>query len=420
MRFAIRYACSLLSFIFLVVPSMALPNIGALMKRGPDGEPSHFERRLLSADPISLHTMITSLRDTVSELNNRTSVPEADDLMRTPVRQVTSDQIYRAFNIQPSDAMADYYRRRSLMPLGEDSSHAYQPPAQGARRGPCPGLNTIANHGYLPRNGIVNPIQLVVGTFEGLNLSPDLAGILAAISFIGMGDLLQMQLSIGAKSGLGDGLNHHGILEGDGSVTRLDHYFGNSWDANPALVEMFINETNTWGHGDVTPYSLAHSRYRAWDYGRKSNPVFDFNPWRMLVAYAESGFVHQLLRGSLSRFDEIAIRSWFVQERFPEGWSKRLVPFSTPEILAWAGLIAGLKPIIPGTGDGHGGFVPTPNTDPAYSKMAGMMGNKYANTTVGDLLCYAGNEVLGFIPSQLINIVGALGLKGVSTEIKCK
>jgi hypothetical protein len=36
-------------------------------------------------------------------------------------------------------------------------AHAFQPPnfAQGDQRGPCPGLNALANHGYIPRNGIV-------------------------------------------------------------------------------------------------------------------------------------------------------------------------------------------------------------------------------------------------------------------------
>ncbi|KAI3476547.1 hypothetical protein L1887_61879 [Cichorium endivia] len=98
-------------------------------------------------------------------------------------------------------------------------------------------------------------------------------------------------------------------MEGDGSVTRKDHYFGNSWDADPQLVAQFINETNTYGNGNVDVISLAHSRYRAWDSSRQNNPDFDFNPWRMLVAYGESGFVHEALRGSSAKFDECMIRS---------------------------------------------------------------------------------------------------------------
>lgn len=34
-----------------------------------------------------------------------------------------------------------------------DGAHAYHPPGLGDIRGPCPGLNAAANHGYLPRNG---------------------------------------------------------------------------------------------------------------------------------------------------------------------------------------------------------------------------------------------------------------------------
>ena len=32
-------------------------------------------------------------------------------------------------------------------------SHAFLPPGAGDLRGPCPGLNALANHGYLPHNG---------------------------------------------------------------------------------------------------------------------------------------------------------------------------------------------------------------------------------------------------------------------------
>lgn len=36
--------------------------------------------------------------------------------------------------------------------------HEFQPPnlAGGDQRGPCPGLNALANHGYIPRNGVVS------------------------------------------------------------------------------------------------------------------------------------------------------------------------------------------------------------------------------------------------------------------------
>jgi len=36
-----------------------------------------------------------------------------------------------------------------------DGEHAFVAPVKGDKRGPCPGLNAAANHGYLPHNGIL-------------------------------------------------------------------------------------------------------------------------------------------------------------------------------------------------------------------------------------------------------------------------
>lgn len=43
--------------------------------------------------------------------------------------------------------------------------YAYASPAADEIRGPCPGLNAAANHGYLPRSGIAN-IQQSMSLFE--------------------------------------------------------------------------------------------------------------------------------------------------------------------------------------------------------------------------------------------------------------
>lgn len=37
--------------------------------------------------------------------------------------------------------------------------HRWTAPGPGDLRGPCPGLNALANHGYFPRNGIV-PLEV--------------------------------------------------------------------------------------------------------------------------------------------------------------------------------------------------------------------------------------------------------------------
>lgn len=50
--------------------------------------------------------------------------------------------------------------------------HEFQPPNLdgGDQRGPCPGLNALANHGYIPRNGVVSVgcyDQAVIGILRG-------------------------------------------------------------------------------------------------------------------------------------------------------------------------------------------------------------------------------------------------------------
>ena len=52
--------------------------------------------------------------------------------------------------------------------LVNDAAHPWRAPGPGDQRGPCPGLNTLANHGWLPRNGVVSPRDLIIAAQEGM------------------------------------------------------------------------------------------------------------------------------------------------------------------------------------------------------------------------------------------------------------
>lgn len=47
------------------------------------------------------------------------------------------------------------------VPAPGDTAHQFQPPAAGAIRGPCPGLNTMANHAFISPDGITTFDELV-------------------------------------------------------------------------------------------------------------------------------------------------------------------------------------------------------------------------------------------------------------------
>jgi hypothetical protein len=56
-------------------------------------------------------------------------------------------------------------------------------PGIGDRRGPCPGLNTLANHGFINRNGSdIDPRDLINAIKDAYNVaeSASLIGVLAA------------------------------------------------------------------------------------------------------------------------------------------------------------------------------------------------------------------------------------------------
>lgn len=51
-------------------------------------------------------------------------------------------------------------------------AHAFVPPGSGDLRGPCPGLNAMANHNYIPHSGVATISQFIQGTYDGMSFNP--------------------------------------------------------------------------------------------------------------------------------------------------------------------------------------------------------------------------------------------------------
>lgn len=51
-----------------------------------------------------------------------------------------------------------------------EAAYPYQDPKPSDQRGPCPGMNTLANHGYINRNGITTVAQTVVAAARVFNM----------------------------------------------------------------------------------------------------------------------------------------------------------------------------------------------------------------------------------------------------------
>lgn len=366
---------------------------------------------LNNIQPGKMNNLFAEIRNGMAEVGN-VSVPQGGAIFNKDWGSLTEEDIQYTFNLDRNnnDCGCDEPERLGygIWGIGEDEAHPWQAPGPGDQRGPCPGLNTLANHGYIPRNGLINPVQLLVGTWRGLSISPDVGAVLAVLSWPFMGDLTTMKLSIGTRVGLGDGLAHHGILEGDASVTRDDAWQGNQWSLSQDRWNQFKQEIITHGNGHVTLKALAEARYRAWKWSYDNNPQFDFNPWRMLVAYGESGFVYQALRGDAREYTVDMVESWFVHERFPKGWGRRTVPVSVPELLAWAAVIEVIKPAVPGWRL-FGMWIGLPNFHTLSTFFKGVPGAT-AGSTLKDTGCNVANGVLTWVPSTFSNLIGGLNL----------
>ncbi|CAF1134175.1 unnamed protein product [Adineta steineri] len=126
-----------------------------------------------------------------------------------------------------------------LLTLGEqirpEPGFYYQEPNITAnppdQRGPCPGLNLLANYGYLPRNGIVTLTQVLEATSRGFNMGTDLALVLGTIAVLTTGNILTETFSLGGpdlRVGICDagGLDRHDTIESNISPNREDYYTG--------------------------------------------------------------------------------------------------------------------------------------------------------------------------------------------------
>jgi hypothetical protein len=116
-----------------------------------------------------------------------------------------------------------------------EPNYPYQNPKPSDQRGACPGLNTLANHGYIPRSGIVTVAQTIKASAQLFNMGADLSAFLAGGSLIFAGDIPSMRYSIGgsdsrvnslgllgSRLGTATGLSGHlRFKEGDASGTRF-------------------------------------------------------------------------------------------------------------------------------------------------------------------------------------------------------
>ncbi|CAA7262403.1 unnamed protein product [Cyclocybe aegerita] len=215
--------------------------------------------------------------------------------------------------------------------LVNDKAHPWKPLRRGDIRGPCPGLNTLASHGYLPRNGVATPVQIINAIQEGFNMENSIAIFVTYGAHLVDGNVITDLLSIGRKTPLTGpdppppaivgGLNTHAVFEGDASMTRGDDFFGNNHDFNATLFDQFVDFSNRFGGGKYNLTVAAELRFQRIQDSIATNPQFSFVSPRFFTAYAESVFPINFFvdgRRNDGQLDMDAARSFFQFHRMPD------------------------------------------------------------------------------------------------------
>ncbi|KAF7447481.1 Peroxidase-2 domain-containing protein [Pyrenophora tritici-repentis] len=236
--------------------------------------------------------------------------------------------------------------RAQYVNVSRGSGHEYVAPGPNDLRGPCPGLNALANHNFLPHNGVATVTQYVEVTQRVVGMGVLLGTFLTVLAGALDGNILTWSMG-GTPPGvleglLGGALNGNGLsgshnkYETDASPTRPDLYQGGN---NYKVVTSQFQELVDMSPGGITMESLTAFRNRRFDQQVSSNPYFFNGPFSgMLVQPAAYTFIYRFMANHSAEhpagiLSSEVLQSWFgVQgnsgnykaivgtERIPDNW----------------------------------------------------------------------------------------------------
>jgi len=87
-------------------------------------------------------------------------------------------------------------------PIDITGKHAFQAPKGKDQRGPCPGLNALANHGYISRDGVTSFVEVVAAINQVMGMGTELALVLGIMGTVWTGNPLSLDpgFSIGGPA----------------------------------------------------------------------------------------------------------------------------------------------------------------------------------------------------------------------------
>lgn len=160
----------------------------------------------------------------------------------------------------------------------------WHPQGPGELRGPCPALNSLANHDFIPRNGKGLTVPMMVQVLgEVLHVTPEFAATLGQLGLFTADDPSQGSFSL-------QDLLKHNLFEHDASLSRQDLYFAGREESN-LTVKVFDQFMKSFkGEEYITLPAAAKARYARVEESRKTNPNFTYEVQHQITSYGETVF----------------------------------------------------------------------------------------------------------------------------------
>jgi hypothetical protein len=216
----------------------------------------------------------------------------------------------------------------------------FQPAGSNDVRSPCPGLNTLANHGFIHHDGRNMTIpHLIKGLAEGMNFGADFTVA------IGGAGLLSSPNPLGGAFDLNDLNQHNFPIEHDASMSRQDAALGNDQPFYNPNWQQYIGYFSGKTVTDIPTASKA--KFARYNDSLTRNPQFQYGLREAVLSYGENALYLQAMSDPVSGKAQVSyVKSLFEQEKLPYalGWRPSKVPITLASLGAMVTELYGMSP----------------------------------------------------------------------------
>ncbi|KAJ4474767.1 Peroxidase, family 2-domain-containing protein [Lentinula lateritia] len=205
--------------------------------------------------------------------------------------------------------------------------HRWIAPGEGDLRSPCPGMNTLANHGFISRDGRNITIPMVLKAADVVYNNPVDPVLNLALK-------LALLTTDAPDSFTLDDLKLHGTVEHDASISRLDYALGDNLHFNSTVFSTLSESNpdsdvyNTTSVGQVLEERLALAK-------KENAELVNTIKERQSQLLEASLFLSAMGDPRTGVAPKRFVQIFFREERLPlaEGWKRPASPINSESLI---------------------------------------------------------------------------------------